>query len=100
MSASSRSGVSLIEILVVIAIIGVLLGLILPAVHTAREASYRVQCASNLSQIGKAYHSYLEANGMRASSFRGDAGWMNRLLPLLDKDQKYFFCVNHSSKAT
>jgi len=45
-------GFTLIELLVVISIIGVLIGLLLPAVQAARRAARRIQCASNLRQVG------------------------------------------------
>ena len=95
----SRIGFTLVELLVVVAIIGILASLLLPAVQRAREAARRIACQSNLRQIATAGHNYQEAHGTLpgyASPYAwygNPTGWQNRgkwswkaeLLPFLEQ---------------
>jgi prepilin-type N-terminal cleavage/methylation domain-containing protein len=93
-------GFTLVEVLVVIAIIGMLVGLLLPAVQQAREAARRTQCLNNLKQIGLALHNYATANSTFPPSFcirpgsalgTNNGSWSihGRILPYIEQTNAY-----------
>jgi prepilin-type N-terminal cleavage/methylation domain-containing protein len=96
--ATIRHAFTLIELIVVIAIGGALLGLGLPAVQKAREAGNRLQCRNNLHQIGIALHGYHDASGSFPAGYLWRTtvpddpsntapgwGWAALLLPYLEQ---------------
>jgi prepilin-type N-terminal cleavage/methylation domain-containing protein len=86
---------SLIEVLVVLAIIGVLIAFFLPATQRARPAAQRTQCRNNLKQIGLALHNYHDQYGAFPPVYTVDSegqplhSWRTLLLPYLDQAVLY-----------
>jgi prepilin-type N-terminal cleavage/methylation domain-containing protein len=87
-----RTGFSLVELLVVMAIIALLAGLLLPAVQKAREAANRVTCANNLKQIGLAIQQYHLNNGFLPAgcACTSGASWAVLILPYLEQGNLYY----------
>ena len=92
------------ELLVVVAIIGMLVAMLLPAVQSARESARRASCANNLKQLAIACHSHLSSmshyptGGWTATStpdptlgadWRQPGGWAFTLLPFMDQANVY-----------
>jgi prepilin-type N-terminal cleavage/methylation domain-containing protein/prepilin-type processing-associated H-X9-DG protein len=90
---SSRRGFTLVELLTVIAIIGVLVSLVLPAVQNAREAARRVQCGSGIRQMGVAMmnfelaHKFLPAGAKTSPTLPSDEKffWNGAILPYIEQ---------------
>jgi prepilin-type processing-associated H-X9-DG protein/prepilin-type N-terminal cleavage/methylation domain-containing protein len=86
-----RRAFTVLELLVVIAIIGVLIGLLFPALMAARESARRLQCTSNLHEIGLAVQQHHDATRRlpeawtKASDGISGYGWAVALLPYLEE---------------
>lgn len=86
----SRPGMSLIEVLVVTAILAILCGLLLAAVMKVREAAARVKCVNNHRQVALAVHHYAVEHEGRLPAFehlptRGEGVPLLSLLPYLEQ---------------
>lgn len=90
---------TVIELLVVLAVIALLCAIVLPAVQHAREAARRVQCKNNLHQIGVALHSYQAATGTLPPGWimetpvgresQNGWGWLAMCLPQMEQAQLF-----------
>jgi len=105
---SRHEGFTLVELLVVVAIIGVLVALLLPAVQSAREAARRQQCLNNLKQQALALHNYHDVHGVLPVALLGSPpggpyvddgfGWACAILPFIEQ-QALFNQINPNGQA-
>jgi prepilin-type N-terminal cleavage/methylation domain-containing protein len=92
-----RRGFTLVELLVVIAVIALLIGLLLPAVQKAREAAARTQCLNNLKQLGLAAIHYADDHAAHLPPFTytppgaesPGVSWGVLILPYIEQDAAY-----------
>src|ERR1700737_1922418 len=90
MRTRPRTALTVFDLLVVLAILGLLLALLLPAVQKVRQAASRTQSQNNLKQLALACHQYHDAmnhmpSGNDAKNFSAAA----RLLPYIEQDNLY-----------
>lgn len=109
---SSPAGFTLIELLVAMTLVSILIALLLPAVQSAREAARRIQCQSNLRQIGLAVQSYAGDFGVippQAGAFVtprslgthwGHLSAHVRLLPYLEQANLYHSVMDWSDSGS
>jgi type II secretory pathway pseudopilin PulG len=84
-----RPALTLLELLVVVAIIAILIGLLLPAVQKVREVAARIKGSNNLKQITLALHQYADANSDRLPVSGGYHSTFYQILPYLEHGNYY-----------
>ena len=119
MKKTSKAGFTLIELLVVISIIGMLAGLMLPAVQSAREQGRRTTCINNQKNIALAFIQYEQTKGRfpqwRASgdatfdaatinavstpNYKLQLGWIPQIFPFVEQNQLYDFVQSYAYRA-
>ncbi len=94
-TSTQKKGLTLIELIVVIVILGVLVAFFLPVVRTAPGAARRTQCKNHLKQIGLALHNYHDTFNAFPPAFTVDASgkplhsWRTLILPFIDQSELY-----------
>lgn len=85
----NRRGFTLLELLVVLAVIGLLIALIAPAIQSSRETARRMQCVSQLKQLALACSNYESQHGMFPPGACKGFGWLVAILPYMDQGALY-----------
>ena len=78
-----RDGLTLVELLVIIAIIGILIALLLPAIQKARDAALRLESSNNIKQIALAIHAFADQHRNRVPIIDGNSKSPNFREPFL-----------------
>jgi type II secretory pathway pseudopilin PulG len=93
-----RSGITLFQLLVVLAVIAILIGLLLPAVQKVREAAARTQCINNIRQVCLSIHNYAGTYGSqlpplysapKARVASNPQSFFFTILPYIEQDNLY-----------
>lgn len=86
---TKRPGFSLVELMVVMAVVGLLLAMLVPAVQAVREAGRRMQCLHHMRQVALAMHSYHEVHRSFPYGVQAAWGfsWSALLLPYMEQTQ-------------
>ena len=96
-AGTAAAGIGVVLVIVIVGVLlallvcgGILAALLLPAVQSARQAAYRMNCQNNLKQIGFALHSYHDVHGTLPPAYIPDANgrpmhsWRVLILPYLE----------------
>jgi prepilin-type N-terminal cleavage/methylation domain-containing protein/prepilin-type processing-associated H-X9-DG protein len=92
-SARNRRAFTLVELLVVIAIMGILVSLLLPAIQAARGAARRMNCGSNMRQVGLAIRNYAESRrGRLPDTSHTGRSWIYQIAPFMENVDDIRIC--------